>query len=114
MQTLPTPPPPAAAPAAADALVDIATVMATTGRALPISTVLPRPEAAEGLVAEPADPSRLLPTVVPHTRPARATTVAGQATAGLGRRSVTGRARLPTADCWWPLHHLVPEEGPAR
>ncbi|WP_143071773.1 hypothetical protein [Streptomyces radiopugnans] len=114
MQTLPTAPPPAAASAAADALADIATAMATIGRALPISTVLPRPAAAEGLVAEPADPPRLLPAVVPHTRPARATTVAGQATAGLGRRSATGLARLPTADCWRLLHRLVPEEGPAR
>ncbi|URN12296.1 hypothetical protein LUW77_13245 [Streptomyces radiopugnans] len=70
--------------------------MATIGRALPISTVLPRPAAAEGLVAEPADPPRLLPAVVPHTRPARGTTVAGQATVGLGRCPATGRARLPT------------------
>ncbi|MCG3040328.1 hypothetical protein L7D48_07040 [Streptomyces sp. S1A] len=34
-------------PAAADALADIVTVMGAIGRALPISTALPRPEAAD-------------------------------------------------------------------
>ncbi len=99
MQTSPTAPP-AAASAVTDALADIATVMGTIGRALPISTALPRPEAAEKLVAEPAGLPKLLPTAVPHTCPVRATTVAD-------------RVRPPVVDCRWPLWHLAPEE-PAR
>ncbi|WP_093846859.1 hypothetical protein [Streptomyces pini] len=74
--------------------------MGTIGRALPISTALPRPETAEKLVAGPAVPLRLLPTAVPHICPVRATTVAD-------------RVRPPAVDCRWLLRHLTPEE-PAR
>lgn len=89
MQTLPTAPPPAALPATADAPVDIDTVMATIDRILPTSTVLPRPENIENLVAEPADHSWPLQSAIDRVRP-------------------------PAVDCRWLPRCPAPEEGSAR